>query len=288
MSTRNRIPSPLEPYLRLPPEASLILLTGTLGCIPVWLTARFIASVLAPRQDVASSDEKGSATAVVLVSWMQDLAFWKKELRRMAGLDITKLVEQRRFSFLDCLSLHGISVSSALEQLEKTICDVIEQLKNSALGNVVLVLEYPDTLLATNSTTAHELSILLLRLRSRVRSTVLTCAADLPLLSATQGSPRNSHAFSPLETVTAAFLTQQASLARFVMSVRELDTGAAKDISGVLRVTRGGAAYDVDDEEQDSSSEVASEVDVREMEALYLVQRDGNVKVFERGTESGL
>ncbi|KAK3702130.1 hypothetical protein LTR37_015105 [Vermiconidia calcicola] len=287
MSTRNRIPSALEPYLRLPPEASLILLTGTLGCSPVWLTARFIASVLAPRQDVASSAEKGTSTAVILVSWLQDLAFWKKELRRTAGMDVSKLIEQRRFSFLDCLGLHTTYTSNPLAQLEKTISDAIGQLKDSALGNVVLILDNPDTLLATNSTTAHELSTLLLRLRSRVRSTILMCAADLPLLSATQGSPRNSHSLSPLETENAAFLTQQASLARFLMSVRELDTGAAKDISGVLRVTRGGAAYDVDDE-QDGSSETASELDVREIEALYLVQRDGNVKVFERGTERGL
>lgn len=88
MSSRNRIPPDLEPYLRLPPEAALVLLTGTLGCSINWLTARFAGSLLAPDGHQFSSGEKGEKkgeekeTAVVLVSWMRDAAFWKGEMRR--------------------------------------------------------------------------------------------------------------------------------------------------------------------------------------------------------------
>jgi elongator complex protein 6 len=57
------------------------------------------------------------------------------------------------------------------------------------------------------------------------------------------------------------------------MSARELATGAARDISGVLRVSRGGDAYGFDGEV------------VREAELQYLVQRDGVVKVFSRGAD---
>jgi elongator complex protein 6 len=60
------------------------------------------------------------------------------------------------------------------------------------------------------------------------------------------------------------------------MSARELATGAAKDISGVLRVTRGGDAHELDTE---------SSVEVREAELQYLVQRDGIVRVFSRGAD---
>lgn len=59
------------------------------------------------------------------------------------------------------------------------------------------------------------------------------------------------------------------------MGVRELETGAARDVSGVLRATRGGAW---DDDEGDAEV-------VGEKELLYLVQRDGNVRVFNRGEE---
>ena len=59
-----------------------------------------------------------------------------------------------------------------------------------------------------------------------------------------------------------------------MVSLRLLSTGAAKDVSGVLRITRGAEA---DDE--------GTEGDViEEKEVLYWIAVDGNVKVFERGT----
>lgn len=81
-------PSALEPYLRLPPETALILLTSTLGCSVNWLTARFIGSALQNFQ--ASTDLDGSEggggkdVAVLVVSWMRDLKFWQDEVRRVA------------------------------------------------------------------------------------------------------------------------------------------------------------------------------------------------------------
>lgn len=126
---------------------------------------------------------------------------------------------------------------------------------------------------------ANRLSKLLLMFRETVHSTLLTLSSDLPLVSAatSSASRRGGGAIdTPLEVDTAAFLTQQAHLSRFIMAVRELDTGAANDVSGVLRVTRGGSSI--------SNEEVGEEVEVaKEMEALFLVQRDGGVKVFERG-----
>ena len=138
----------------------------------------------------------------------------------------------------------------------------------------MLVLDNPDILLAMGSTTARQLDHIILNLRSQVHSTILSCSADLPLVAAaTQSS--GSHAL-PIDVESARFITQQAHNARFTMSVRELQTGAARDVSGVLRVTRSGSSYIHHD---------AEEQELREMEALYLVQRDGNVRVFERGTD---
>ena len=77
MSSTRPPPPPLEPYLALPPETSLILLTGTLACSANWLVCRFIGRALTRQTD--SEDE---TAGVVLVSWMRDLAFWKGELRR--------------------------------------------------------------------------------------------------------------------------------------------------------------------------------------------------------------
>lgn len=126
----------------------------------------------------------------------------------------------------------------------------------------LLILDSPSLLLSTTPTlTPQSLNTTLLALRSQVHSTLLLCNADLPLLPGHERIP------TPLETGNAAFLTAQAHLARRVMSVRELETGAARDVSGVLSIARGGDATEEDGEE----------------EFLYLVQRDGSVKVFGRG-----
>ena len=80
-----RIPPLLEPYLTLPPEASLILLTNVLGASSNWLVLRFLYSVL---QNPAAAPElpSGGDTKVLLVSFMRDLSFWKENARRLVGI----------------------------------------------------------------------------------------------------------------------------------------------------------------------------------------------------------
>lgn len=63
-----------------------------------------------------------------------------------------------------------------------------------------------------------------------------------------------------------------AHVADLVMSTRLLDTGSARDVSGVLRITAGGSGGgDVGEAEPD------------ERELLYYLGGDGSAKVFERG-----
>lgn len=82
-----------------------------------------------------------------------------------------------------------------------------------------------------------------------------------------------------MEAAHAAFVVQQAHISEWVLGLRPLDTGKARDVSGVIRVSRGGA-WD-DDVEED-----ANEQERKELEALYFVQNDGGVRVFERGEAS--
>ncbi|KAF2773886.1 hypothetical protein EJ03DRAFT_263914 [Teratosphaeria nubilosa] len=267
MTSRNHIPQFLEPYLRLPPETSLIVLTGTLGCSTTWLTARFTGSV-SGSPDV-KHNALGNGTrediAVVLVSFLRDAAFWKGEMRRTMGIDTTKLSTNGRFIFVDCLNtLTNVRPEAVLEFIEKNVTDATRR----ASRPVFLVIDSPDILLALNLATALDLDVLLLKLRKLAHSALVACCADLPFMAAaTQGQDVRA---TPIETETASFVVKLAHNARFVMGLRELDTGAAKDVSGVLRITRGAAAYE-------------SEEEVKEMEALYLVGRDGSAKVYERG-----
>ena len=58
------------------------------------------------------------------------------------------------------------------------------------------------------------------------------------------------------------------------MSLRSLDSGTARDISGVIRITAGIQA---------SRTGQESRGGVEEKELLYFVGGDCGVKVFERG-----
>ncbi|KAK3068195.1 hypothetical protein LTR53_014440 [Teratosphaeriaceae sp. CCFEE 6253] len=296
MSSRTRTPAALEPYLRLPPKTSLTLLTGTLGNSAHWLLARFAGSLLT-RQPTAPHDEplgvQAPEATVVLVSWLRDLAFWTAELRRSGGADAASLMREGKFAFVDCFTtLPSPSEGNAMAEMEKRITSALHDITPAQKSRpTVLLLDNPDVLLALGLCTAPRLSALLLRLRSRVHATILSCAADSPLLSAAAAvtSEAAEPHVTPLEAEAAAFVVQQAHAARVVMGMRGLETGAAGDVSGVLRVTRGGGAYDMEmaDEAEDEVLGGMQDMDeVPEMEALYLVQRDGSVKVFERGASA--
>lgn len=75
---------------------------------------------------------------------------------------------------------------------------------------------------------------------------------------------------TPVEAEHAAFAIGLAHRARSVMQLRTLETGAARDVSGVLRISRGGGWSVAEDS-------------LEERELLYYIQRDGGVKVFGRG-----
>jgi elongator complex protein 6 len=86
----SRIPPLLEPYLALPPEASLILVTSVLGASSNWLVLRFLHSTLT-RSDPSSEIPQEDETKVVLVSFMRDFAFWKDNGKRLVGFSLVQV-----------------------------------------------------------------------------------------------------------------------------------------------------------------------------------------------------
>ncbi|CAD0087983.1 unnamed protein product [Aureobasidium vineae] len=357
MSTRNRTPPLLEPYLRLPSEGSQLLLTGVLDSSPQWLVTRLLRSAFAPSEETESPDEQD--VSVVLVSWLRDHEFWKSEARRGAGIDLARLAQQDKFVFVDGLThLFPVTTSNtatattssptasqtaqrslpvrnapasplpsrggplpsrgpipsrgplaptpsqpqaqvqqqpqqqpaqpsktthltdaSILSTHKTLSDKLSSISTAhPTRKIHLILDAPTLLLSTSPTpSASALSSLLLSLRSLVSTTTLVLEADSPFLSAALAD--TNHNPTPLEAAHAAFVVQQAHISKWVLSLRPLDTGKARDVSGVIRVSRGGA-WDDDVEEDDEKDQR------KELEALYFVQNDGGVRVFERGEAS--
>jgi elongator complex protein 6 len=99
----------------------------------------------------------------------------------------------------------------------------------------------------------------------QVHATVVTLDADYPLVSSLH---------TPLEREHASLLVSLAHQADFIMNLRLLDSGTARDVSGVIRITVGDEASDVDRDVQKR---------IEEKELLFFVGGDGGVRVFERG-----
>ncbi|PSS03253.1 hypothetical protein BD289DRAFT_219691 [Coniella lustricola] len=256
-------------------------------------------SGLSGNTTLGTSDNNQSAkhdVSVVFVSFLRDYGFWKDGAGRL-GLNLDNLTAQNKFSFVDGLtrlfsrSTGGSAPGSAFARpavvssdaaaaaapkrgglifLESPrIADVARTI-NAAIQKqqqqqrrVVLVLDQPDMLLAAagagDGVTSGSLRDLVLDLREEVHATIITLAADEPLVASQTTTLEKEH---------AAFLLSIAHEAEAMLSLRLLDTGTAKDVSGVVRATRGGASLNQT---------------IEEHEYLYYVGGDGGVKVFERG-----
>jgi hypothetical protein len=75
-----------------------------------------------------------------------------------------------------------------------------------------------------------------------------------------------------LSTNQSVLLNSLIHRAHSVLSLRPLKTGTAKDVNGVMRVTKGGTWYDFDRPNGFSENE--------EWEMLYRVE-DGRTKLFK-------
>ncbi|KAJ4362197.1 hypothetical protein N0V95_001545 [Ascochyta clinopodiicola] len=356
MNSSSRIPPLLQPYVKLPRDDSLLLLTSTLGASANWLLIRFLCDALSSNTLEGGADEGHN---VVLASWMRDYEFWKQEARKGAGLDLERLKREKRFAFVDGLSGlvmgdvkdaqtqqpqaqgqampprpqvqslpqrtsplpvrgppgrivpargppaptaqpassttahttatpqssltsqvtpgHHTLTSLDLAHLKNTLTTAISSLTSTPTRKTLLILDTPDLPLALTSTSPSAFTSLLLQLHNTPTvSHILThLQADTPLL--TPSAPPQ-----PLETAHYNFLTKVAHMSRRVIGTRVLDTGVARDVSGVVRVTEqrvGWGDLGLEGEEAKMDADDSG----KGKEFLYQVKGDGSVKVFERG-----
>ncbi|TLD22029.1 hypothetical protein PspLS_07717 [Pyricularia sp. CBS 133598] len=294
-----RTPPLLEPYLGLPTEASLIVLSGILGASTNWLVLRHLSSYLGGgaaasslRHDVeldgssAGGVDDGMPPAVLLVSFLRDYGFWKDSAARL-GIDLTALGRKGRFGFVDGLTgLFTPTPSGATKTtppgaspnwprlswdkrtgvngIQAAIRASIDSLRGATSQKVMLIVDQPDLLLAATGATVSGLHDMILELREHVHAAIITLSSDEPLVGHQQQTT--------LEREHASLALSLAHEADVLLALRLLDTGTANDVSGVLRITRGGGSGGDD-----------GRPPVEEHEYLYHVGGDGGIKVFERG-----
>lgn len=155
------IPPLLEPYLALPPETALLVLTGVLGASTNWLVLRHLHALLKPRHQTTTTTSEDSQpaeedTSLLLVSFLRDYPFWRDGSARL-GLDLEVLAKKGRFGFVD--GLGGLfsagtqgaqrwpSLKSAeVGEVERVVGGAVDALRGG--GRVVVVVDGMDFLVA--------------------------------------------------------------------------------------------------------------------------------------------
>ncbi|KAM0737815.1 hypothetical protein ACQRIT_007819 [Beauveria bassiana] len=290
-SSSSRIPPRLEAYVASGPlardEGSLTVVTAVQGASANWLVLRYLYALLAGGGSGGGHDvEERGVVGVVLVSFLRDERFWADGCARL-GMDLNALCKNGRFAFVDGLtglcapavpgSSNGIIVGGGGATTTTTTDsdDVVKACVDAAAARLtagsrtVLLVDGLDAYVATGSGSgAAGAASLIMSLRENVHSTLVTFAADEPLVHM-QAAAQTTR----LEREQAALVLGQAHAADQIVSLRRLDTGAAADVSGVLRVVVGPAA---------TAAASYGDGDGGE-ELLYHVAGDGSVRVFERG-----
>lgn len=153
-----------------------------------------------------------------------------------------------------------MSHSIPLQALRATI----ESVSNETENHGTLIIDGLDFALGVESSPAIvNFWNIISSFRSRMGHLVLSISADGPLLHVPTTSLEQNH-----QLIT----TMVAHQSNTIVQLRGLDTGTARDISGILRVSSGG-----------QHDETTSHEDIFDREYLYYVKRDATVRVWSRG-----
>ena len=177
------------------------------------------------------------------------------------GIDLDEMRQNGRFFYIDALD-ESVSMGKG-DLLFSTHVKITKALNSFSCDEKVLVLDSPDIAIGVQPSTAYDALSFITNLRSAVQSTVITMPSDVSTGTESMGS-------DDLRTSHQQLLLTLAHQANLVLSARVLDTGQAKDVSGVLSITAGGMG----------------EGRQRDQEFLYHVETNRAMRVWQRGAEA--
>ncbi|MCJ1473450.1 hypothetical protein MMC13_002101 [Lambiella insularis] len=219
------------------------------------------------------------------------------------GVDFARGARSHRFAFVDGLSELFLASSTdeskvdnasivlrdaALTNVKKVILDAIEHVRHQGKPQgerrVVLVVDGLDVYLASTAQLMLAVDDILGEWR-QVRRALLTDSLPIKhtyttVVTASADAALMQYSGTRLETQHTALVASLAHEANLVIGVRGLESGVAKDVSGIIRISRGGMVgwWQAQGEKGTTTGE---EVEGKEM--LFFRNGDGAIKAWERG-----
>ncbi|KAK9465983.1 hypothetical protein V1512DRAFT_291880 [Lipomyces arxii] len=253
-------------------ENALILVMGGLSTSVSWLLQHFARACISGQNiSMTRSKDVQQKVPVVFVSFMQDLEFYSRCFSKV-GIDLTHMIAQKQIVFVDGFTglllgkpasksptdvfLNKDKYTTWIDTIRTEIFNLSPDIKPT------LIIECLDVLHAMAVMTASEILHMIGSLQKLAGITIVSaCSANSMLTGSTNLADQQDQMLLGLIRRAVA-----------VFSLRPLSTGQAEDVTGMIRITRGGQL-------------TYSGAVIDEEEYHYFVGNGGSgaVKVFVKG-----
>ncbi len=276
----------------------LSLITSIEGVNPSWLINTLIESIIYDscslnrglrKNDELKLSHKTRGIPIIIISFINDFNYFKKNLIKF-GIDLDKL--NGKIIIIDCLTnlfmkidndgIRGNGIQNNykpgpfqdIDDLFKQLYTIISKLtptsSNSNNNKPAIILEAPDILLSSNLFNSKQLLKLMFSLQKVSSSLYVSLNIDEELIDIDKHPEQTSIEFQQYD-----FLVHMIHRASLIIGLKPLETGRAKDVTGILRISRGTVPLSIDENDEKIN-------EIQEREYFYLVNGDAQVQLFFR------
>lgn len=249
-----------------PTNSYLSIISHKRGTSPTWLLNSLIENSTNGSANLINSElkKKPRRSNVFFISFLHPEEFYKTNCIKN-GIDLSSLPN---FHFIDCFTnlftdivTNPSSPKSGEEFKEYFESKVIPTIKPDS----VVFIEGPELLLSSTSISSNQILSVLTKLNRSCKQLFIVCGQEYP-------ESFDLTSTNDLDPVfkTADFLIKLYHKSQLNINLKPLPTGRAKDITGCLTISKGTIPYE------------GISLQVWEREYIYLVSKDGNVKLYFR------
>lgn len=214
---------------------SVTLVTSTFETSPSWLVHSLLSSVLGKPKNNDNANTAASRQSiqhVVLISFVDKSPLYSRVLLK-SGINLT--TNSQPISSSHSAPFTWIDLSADLASDLPTLrAKIHQQIGNRPPESTLIIFENPDLLIPLSTVSPNEILELCGSLQSKCASLYFVVNADEELLASANDDGSGSLEASQSTLVLGLLYRSTVSLA-----VRPLSTGRARDVTGVLRISKG-------------------------------------------------
>ena len=240
----------------------MFLITSAMGTQPYWLINAVVetsvsGSPISLNGSSINRDHSHDNSITTIASLIHEEKFYHTALQKLK-------VNSNKYQILDMIT--DFVMKNIDKPRDKILDMLLDRFPNDTQSTIIL--EQPELLLVLlKGLTSDELNQrFILPLMKRCK--LLIIAANIDLFQNNENEPVDTNNHDSIEITR--FVTSLVYGSLVIMNLRSLDTGRAKDVTGLLMISKGG---------QSNSSNLS--VDVVENEYLYLTEKE-STRLFYR------